>query len=456
MRAVEDLVNAVRDHESRRYLKEAIDSYQVGAFRSAIVATWIAVAFDLIGKIRQLSDGGDGGARDFIRGLENAINAGNMVQLQQVERDLLTISHEKFEIIDTRELAELGRLRDDRHVCAHPAFVRPTEIFVPTPELVRSHLATATDAVLSKGPTPGKRAMKRFQDEIIQASFPESLDELVPYLRDRYFEPGKSSLRRGLAELIIKGCMATKDTDGTDLDPRIARRCALSAHALERIQPALLSEALSAVVTKREEGPGLSEDELLLFTGSLGDMAPAWQALQSASHARVREVLKNVPVQRLVEHRVFACGLAGEAKDIVEGRLVELDSGQLAVVIGQSPDLRYVQAAIEALREAPGHAEAKQHMATLVLPLSPVMTAGQVREVLACFRENTQVRMAYEMPPLLVTFFERTERVFAECYEDWYELVDWLVDMAPRRDPTDYYAYPELWARVHSPDAARL
>jgi hypothetical protein len=424
MRAVEDLVNAVRDRESRRYLEEAVSAYQVGAFRSAIVATWIAVAFDLIGKIRQLDDSGDGAAADFIRGLENAINGGNAVQLQKIERDLLKVSHEKFEFIDNRELVDLDRLRDDRHICAHPAFVRPSEIFVPTPELVRAHLATAADAVLSKGPAPGKRAMQRFQAEIIQVSFPESLDELAPYLRERYFEPGKSALRRGLAELIVKGCLAAAAPDGNGLDPRIVRRSALSAHALERIQPALLSDALSAVVTKREEGPGLSVDELLCFTGNLGDMSLAWHAL------------------------------VGEAKEIVDRRLAELDSGQLAEVIGQSPDQRYVQAAIDALREAPGHPEAVRRMQHLVLPLSPGMTAAQVRDVLAVFQDNTQVRMALEMPPMLVTFLEQTEGVFADCYEDWYELVDWLGGTAPHRDQRNYYAYPELRERVHAPRAA--
>ena len=48
MRALEDLLNEVRDRESRRYLEEAIRAYHAGAFRSAIIAAWIAVAFDLI------------------------------------------------------------------------------------------------------------------------------------------------------------------------------------------------------------------------------------------------------------------------------------------------------------------------------------------------------------------------------------------------------------------------
>jgi hypothetical protein len=384
MRAVEDLANAVRDHESRRYLQEAIAAYQVGAIRAAIVATWIAVAYDLIGKIRELADGSDGAANDFIRRLNQAIDGKNARQLLQIEEDLLRVSQETFEFIEHRERVALERLREDRHVCAHPAFVSSREVFVPTPELVRAHIATAVDAVPSKGPAPDKRAVQRFEVEILRESFPEALDDLAPYLRDRYFEPGKSSLRRGLAEFIVKGCLGMNSVDS-----HVTRRYALSAHALERIRPELLAEALTSAVTKREEGSGLTEDQLLCFTGNLGDMQLAWQALPSSSHVRIHTMLTSVPVQQLVDHQVFARNLVGEARKIVDGRLRDLDSQQLAEVIGQSSDLLYVDAAIAALRESSTYREAEGRMDTLILPLAPEMTADHVRQVLTCVRDNT-------------------------------------------------------------------
>ena len=89
MRALEDLLNEVRDRESRRYLDEAIRAYQVGAFRAAIVATWVAVAFDLIAKIRQLAATGDDGANDFIRRLDQAIEGDSPNRQLTIERNLL-------------------------------------------------------------------------------------------------------------------------------------------------------------------------------------------------------------------------------------------------------------------------------------------------------------------------------------------------------------------------------
>jgi len=452
MRALEDLLNEVRDRESRGYLEEAVRAYHAGAFRSAIMAAWTSVAYDVIRKIRQLADDGDGAARDFVRGLDSAVAADRTSVLQEIERGLLKEAHETYEFIDNRELLELNRLHHDRNMCAHPAFVRSSEIFAPTPELVRLHLATATDAVLSKGPTPGKRAVKRFQDDIIEVYFPESLETLAPYLRDRFFGPGKISLRRSLAELIVKGCLYDAPADGAELNTKIVRRCTLSAHALELIAPPLLSEALSAVITKREESTGLSVNELLRFTSNLGDLPDAWHALPESSHAKVYEVLRSADAQQLVEHGIFACPLTDEAQKLVDARLPELDTRQLGEVIGQSPGLRFVQTAVETFHDSAAYRSAERNMEILVLPLAPVMTADQVRTIIASVKENTQIRMATRMPPLMVEFFDRSEATFAECFSDWYDLTQWLAENAPHRDASSYYAYPDLWARVHPTD----
>ena len=56
---IDILVLDVRDSESRRLISEAISAYRGGAFRSAIVATWIAVIYDIIAKARELTAQGE-------------------------------------------------------------------------------------------------------------------------------------------------------------------------------------------------------------------------------------------------------------------------------------------------------------------------------------------------------------------------------------------------------------
>jgi hypothetical protein len=93
MRALEDLVNAVRDPRSRRHLEEAVSAYNAGALRAGIISTWVAVALDLTDKIRELADTGDGAAADYVRRLDDAIRDDNLATLQQIERDLLKAAH---------------------------------------------------------------------------------------------------------------------------------------------------------------------------------------------------------------------------------------------------------------------------------------------------------------------------------------------------------------------------
>ncbi len=443
MRAVEDLVNAVRDNDSRRYLDEAVRAYQAGAFRAAIVATWIAVALDLVAKIRELAAIGEGAAAAYVDRLDQAISTSDRPLLTKLEAELLDVTRDQLELIDAREMEELERLRRDRHVCAHPAFVGIDEVFAPTPELVRAHMATAVDAVLSEGPTPGKRAIARFEAEVTRDAFPETVDSLADYLRERYFQHGKKSLRKNLAEVVIKYCL-----DPPNGDARIRQRASASAHALASIEPELLEQALTSVVRRREENVGLSDEQLLHFAGTLGDLAVAWDAIPESSLGRVHSLLKSASKAALIGANVLSSDLHGEAAEIVAERLHELDPTELGLVIVGRPNLKFVEVAIGALNSSGSYRTAEHNMENLVLPLAAVMEAEHVKRVLDSVQTNDQIRYAAKMPNLLVQFFEGTRRVRGETYEEWVRLCEWLSGSADGGDPSGYYAYPQLRERV--------
>mgnify|MGYP006074009337 CR=1 FL=1 len=56
---LDELVLKCRDEKTKSYIKESILCYKSGAFRSAIVSTWIAVSFDIIDKLKDLTLTGD-------------------------------------------------------------------------------------------------------------------------------------------------------------------------------------------------------------------------------------------------------------------------------------------------------------------------------------------------------------------------------------------------------------
>lgn len=256
MRAVDDLVAGVRDPRSRVMFSEAVRAYGAGAHRSAIISTWVTVAFDLMSKIRQLAEAGEAEARILIKRLDRAIDSKDVRKLQDLERGLLDACRDNFELLDSRDHDALTRLYEDRHVCAHPAFVAPEEAFEASAELVRVHLATAVDSVLQHGVTAGRRAIARFTAESEGPAWPSTQESLVAYLRERYLDRGKARLRRDLpVVVVVKGVIGTADPL-PDNDTRT--RLVDAAHAVNTIDPQLLADALDHVVRRREEGPGLT------------------------------------------------------------------------------------------------------------------------------------------------------------------------------------------------------
>ncbi|WP_046498695.1 hypothetical protein [Streptomyces odonnellii] len=110
MYALEDLKNRVRSRQFRRYIDEAIAAYGAGAYCSALIAVWIAVAADLIEKIRLLADEGLPAVEDLRKKLD-AATAGNRVStLQDFERSLVNAAANKLNLIGAREATELERL----------------------------------------------------------------------------------------------------------------------------------------------------------------------------------------------------------------------------------------------------------------------------------------------------------------------------------------------------------
>ena len=59
---IDSLALAVRDPESKRLIIEAISAYRGGAFRFAIVSTWIAVDYDIMAEAKELAAHGDAAA----------------------------------------------------------------------------------------------------------------------------------------------------------------------------------------------------------------------------------------------------------------------------------------------------------------------------------------------------------------------------------------------------------
>jgi hypothetical protein len=171
---IDVLALSVRDRESRRLIDEAITAYRAGALRSALVSTWIAVAYDIIAKARELAALREPAAVAFVHELDNSITTKDTRKLQSIEREILDKANTDLLLLAPHEYTSFIRLQEDRNLCAHPAFIVEDELYQPTPELVRAHIAHALHHLLIHAPLQGKAAIERFFIDLVSPSYPLS------------------------------------------------------------------------------------------------------------------------------------------------------------------------------------------------------------------------------------------------------------------------------------------
>ena len=150
------LLTRIRNPQSRLYFLDAVKAYKAGALRASMTSAWVSLVYDLITKYRELSAMGDAAATAFITSWDNATAANDVKKLLQLEGDIIEDATANTQVVNRIARTQLARLREDRHLCAHPAFSAEAELFEPSPELVRLHLVNAVSLVLSQEPLIGR------------------------------------------------------------------------------------------------------------------------------------------------------------------------------------------------------------------------------------------------------------------------------------------------------------
>jgi hypothetical protein len=170
---LEDRVNRVVNPDVRPLVQEAYRCYASGSARGAIVLAWTAVCADLITKAQILHEDGEAAAKDLVADVEKAQRSEEPEAVSimlGVEKTLLDTA-EKLELIDFTQKKQLERLRDDRHLCAHPSLRPMGELYEPTMEYARAHLAAALEAVLIHPPSQGRKIVDSFKVHVADPGF---------------------------------------------------------------------------------------------------------------------------------------------------------------------------------------------------------------------------------------------------------------------------------------------
>lgn len=288
---LDELVLRCRDEKAKGYIAEAVASYRAGAFRSAIVAAWIAACFDIIEKLRELALSGDKEAEKQVEDLEKTRRSADLTKALKFEREILELARDKFELISHLEFIDLDRLQADRNRCAHPSLISEEQAYLPSAELARVHIHAAVTHLLQHPPVQGKYALDRLLREIGSEYFPQKAGDAKTFLSSGPLRKPKESLVKNLTVVLLKTILKENS------DWKRRRRSAAAARAIAELHPQqygqTLSEKLSPLLRTVEDADLHQAVEFLQL------VTDSWQYLDADVCHRLQSYVEVIPGDRI-------------------------------------------------------------------------------------------------------------------------------------------------------------
>lgn len=434
---IDELALEVRDPNSRSYIEEAIRALRAESYRSAIIATWIAVAYDLTQKIRELANSGEKAAIATMVTFDSAVSRHDYRTLLNFEEDVIEIARKDFEMIQDHEAKMLVRIREDRHLCAHPSFVDGGILFQPTPDIVHSHIVHAISYLLRHQPMQGKSALTRIYADIISPSFPPDLELATKYLNQRYLSRAKRSLIRNLLQVLLKKLL--KETTSPQ-DGAFALALAAIARVRREDWESIMAESLPVLCNE------CNDDGRLLNVLALVNLDErCWEWCGEPMRIKITEIIRGGLLHASYTPQILSGAMrVPEMANMLTSGFASFSREQQIRILELAPIQEFIPNGIRFLSEASSFRSAESILEKIILPMARNMTAAQVVETVEAVQENDQVNSAKESPRLLVQFFNTTLTHLPSTAGAWGEFLHHMIDASD--DVDDYYAYPALAA----------
>lgn len=291
---LDELILTCSDPRSRAYIKESVQCYKAGAYRASVVACWIAVAFDLVDKIRELAATGDNLAQEQMARFEKTQNNNDIFGALSFEKELPDMALNKFEFISHLEHQDLVRLVEDRNRCAHPSKVSDAQVFEASAELARLHISNSVRSILSQPAAQGKPALERIMQDMDSRYFPSKYNDVFTFLSAGPLGRPKHSLYRNFIQIITKTILKHEATG------QRRSRSILALLAMKKMHPALWDAEFPNILLKLIEHI-IDEKDLvntvifMVYHHKLG----VWECLSDFQRLRISTFVHNSPASLL-------------------------------------------------------------------------------------------------------------------------------------------------------------
>ncbi len=380
---LDELSQRVLNRHSKEYFKEAVVSYRAGAYRSALIATWISVCIDIIEKIKELSVSGEGAAKAIEEKL-SAIDPKDPNAMLNFERQILDFACDELELISVIEKSHLEKLKDDRNICAHPNFSQDGSQFTPPAELALAYMVQAANYLLTQIPVKGKVVVNRLFELINESSFPESDEKAFAVLSsDNYLGRARESSVRNLIIILLKRLF--RDDEG--LNPDLLDRISAALGAINRINSEVYSEVIRS---KLDALLGQASDrQLKRFFPFLSRRPEAWVRIDEGIKVRVEGLLRNMEVEELINYRLAEVSVSSERLNTVfQEVLDELEVNDQEKVVAAKALPVTKDRAIEIFIDSKSFASAEHRGVNVLLPHAKYFYSEDLERIFTGALEN--------------------------------------------------------------------
>ncbi|MCC4634491.1 hypothetical protein [Xanthomonas dyei] len=397
---LDELVLHCRNERARSYIKEAVSSYRAGAFRAAIVSTWIAVCFDIMEKFHELALAGDRAAELEVTEIERIRTTGDVSLALRFEREILRKATTPFELLSHLELIDLSRLYDDRNRCAHPSVVADGEAYSPPGELARLHIRNAVTALLKHPPAQGKYALDRLMADVRSELFPTKINEAETWLANGAMKRPRESLVRNFVAILVKECL----TGQHEVRAELSHLAALKA--VRNLHPAQWAEAAVAHISPAIRR--LEDSQLNLAVQFLCSCGSAWELVEADVSQKILTFIREASAENfdVLERAIYFEAFATDAKKrIARATIEEIESVlwfDLPSAVGDRLVTLYLASR--------SFAEANRIGRSLALYASELSLSHAQRIILEAAR-NEEILGSFDFPSLLNSLHKKTKGV---------------------------------------------
>lgn len=384
---LDELILKCKAAQARSFISEAVDSYRAGAFRSSIVATWVALTYDFIDKLRQLDLTGDAQAKQYLSDFENIRAKNDIGAALRFEREILTRAR-NLELISELEQKDLERLREDRDRCAHPSMNAADEAYQPPPELARLHLWNAVNHLLQQSPVQGKAALNRLLSEVGSNYFPKNVEKALEHFRQGPLQRARPSLIRNFVIILLKRCVAT----GTGILERGRYITALSAvlkmHRGTTEQ--VLAESTNDIVRL------IPDDSLWKLIELLYLVPDARRFIKADTKNRLITFVESGPDEELPLFLCDALDIGGDLQLAALRRLKLTPKHSLVALIGLlGPRQEYAERALELYSQVTNYEDANEAAKQLIEPMFDLFDLDHLKRLRDATTTNSQIAGSY-------------------------------------------------------------